>query len=356
MNVKQGKIMTAIVGSYPKAEDIFFKEGRALLDDCGLSFYDLERKFGKEEFQRRLDAAALKAITDQNDAGIDIVTDGEERREHYVLHVLRGLGGFDFEHRVESNIRGGTCQLPRAAGTITYRGPILIDEFLFTKKHAAGIAKINLPGPSTVVDSVVDDYYRSDREQMARDYATAIRQEVENLIKSGCRAIQFDDPVLLRRPGEAKVWGLDALQLCFSGIEDKALYTVHICRGYPNEDLKKKGIKYKADEDHYEEILSWLNESSLDVISIEAAQCNLDLSVLPAAGKKTVMLGILDVGRNDIESVESIVARGREALRYLPKRQLIIAPDCGMLELTQTAAKQKLSNMAHAAAVLNESF
>jgi 5-methyltetrahydropteroyltriglutamate--homocysteine methyltransferase len=355
MKLEQDRVMTAIVGSYPKGESIFSKEGRALLDDCGQSFYDIEKSVGKEEFQRRLDNAALEAITDQNDAGIDILTDGEERREHYVLHVLRGLGGFDFENRVERGIRGGTCELPVAVGKIEYRGPILTDEYLFTKEHASGIAKINLPGPSTMVDSVVDDYYQDDREKMARDYARAIRREVESLIKSGCQAIQFDDPVLLRNPRDAEIWGLDALQSCFQGFEDRALYAVHICRGYPNEALQNQGIEYKADGGYYEEMLGWLSESALDVISIEAAQGDLDLSILPAAGSKTVMLGVLDVGTNDVESVELLVARGREALQYLPKGQLMLSPDCGMLELTRTAAKQKLSNMAQAAAILNKS-
>ncbi len=356
MKIEQDRVMTAMVGSYPKGKNIFPKEGRVLLDDCGLSFYGLEREVGKEEFQRRLDAAALEAITDQNNAGIDIITDGEERREHYVLHVLRGLGGFDFEHLVESDIRGGTCALPVAVGRMEYRGPILLEEFLFTKKHCAGMAKINLPGPSTVVDSVVDDFYRGDREKMAREYAGAIRQEVENLIKADCRAIQFDDPVLLHRPQEAKAWGLDVLQSCFRGFEESALYTVHVCRGYPNESLEKKGIKYKSDEGNYEEVLTWLRDSCIDVISIETTQPKFDLSILPAVGSKAVMLGVLDVGTNEIESVESIVARGREALGYLSKHQLILAPDCGMLELTRTVAKQKLYNMSQAASILNVSF
>ena len=136
MKIEQERVMTAIVGSYPKRENIIEKEGRALLDDCGLSFYDLERGVGKEEFERRLEIAALEAITDQNDAGIDIITDWEARREHYVLHVLRGLGGFDFDHRVERDIRGGTCSLPVAVGRIEYRGPSFLRNFCLRKNTA----------------------------------------------------------------------------------------------------------------------------------------------------------------------------------------------------------------------------
>jgi len=246
-----------------------------------------------------------------------------------------------------------TRKLPTVVEKITYRHPILVDDYRFTQKHAEGIPKIGLPGPSTVVDSVVDACYGGDRQQMAMDYAQAIRQEVGSLIAAGCRAIQFDDPVLLRRPDQAQSWGLKALQACFEGFEDRATFIVHICRGYPDKPLERKGIAYKANADYYSDILRWLSQSTLDVVSIEGAQSNLDLSVLPAIGDKTVMLGVLDVGSNRVESVESLVERGRQALRYLPKEQLILAPDCGMLQLSRRAAKQKLTNLAAAAKILN---
>jgi 5-methyltetrahydropteroyltriglutamate--homocysteine methyltransferase len=185
------------------------------------------------------------------------------------------------------------------------------------------------------------------------DYACAIRREVENLIEAGCRAIQFDDPVLLRYPERAKRWGLQALQKCFEGLEDQATFFVHICRGYPDKPLERKGIEYKAKADYYKDILKWLSKSTIDVVSIEGAQSNLDLSVLTAIGEKTVMLGVLDVGSEKVESVESLVERGREALQYLPKHQLILAPDCGMLQLSRAAAKEKLSNLADAVRILN---
>lgn len=231
-----------------------------------------------------------------------------------------------------------------------------MDDYEFTREYADGIAKIEIPGPLTVVDCVVDEYYNGDLEQLAMDYAKAIRHEVKKLLEAGCQVIQFDDPVLLRYPEQTKKWGLKALQSCFHGFERHALYIVHICRGYPHKLLEGKGISYKANEDYYRDLLSWLSDSKIDVISIEGAQSKLDLSILPAIGKKTVMLGVLDVGSNEIESVESLVKRGREALRYLPKEQLILAPDCGMLHLSRTAAKRKLSNLATAASILNASL
>jgi 5-methyltetrahydropteroyltriglutamate--homocysteine methyltransferase len=353
----RGKVLTAIVGSYPKPRYVYRQNGRSLLDSFGFSFDRRQKEVGQAEFTRLLDKAALAAITDQNRAGIDIMTDGEERRGHYVLHIVNRLGGIDACNRKPISMRGGTAQqdAPRVIGKIMYKQPMVLDEFLFTKKHAKGIAKTSLPGPSTVADCVADEHYHGDRKQLAFDYADAIHHEVSALIAAGCQVIQFDDPVLLRYPEAAQAWGLQALERCFAGLEDQASFVVHICRGYPNKPLERKGISYKADEDYYCDVLTWLSVSKLDVVSIEGAACNLDISILSAIGKKTVMLGVIDVGENDVESVESLVTRTNEALRYLPKEQLILAPDCGMLELSRASARMKLMNLSLAAREVNES-
>jgi 5-methyltetrahydropteroyltriglutamate--homocysteine methyltransferase len=253
-------------------------------------------------------------------------------------------------------MRAGTAQqdAPRIIGKIKHKKPVVLDEFLFTKKHAKGIAKIGLPGPSTVADCVADEYYRGDRKQLADDYADAIRHEVAALITAGCRMIQFDDPVLLRYPAAAQAWGLAALERCFAGLEGQATFVVHICCGYPNKPLERKGISYKANQGYYGDILTWLSESKLDIVSIEGAASKLDVSILGAIGKKTVMLGVVDVGENEVESVKSLAARANEALRYLPKEQLILAPDCGMLELSHASARKKLNNLSLAAREVNE--
>jgi len=355
---KQDKVLTAIVGSYPKPKYIFSKSGRKLLDSLGMTFYELEKQIGKEKFQNRLEKASILAIRDQNAAGVDWVTDGEEKRDHYVLYVLRKLGGINFKKLKKVNYRGGILQrdVPIVDRKIRYKGQIVVKDFLYTKKYARKIPKIGLPGPSTVVDCVADEFYKGNLEQMAFDYAKAIRSEVKALISAGCQVIQFDDPVLLRFPERAKKWGLKALMACFEGLEVKATYVVHICRGYPNKPLEKKGIVYKANSEYYKNILSWISKSTIDVVSIEGQQGNLDLSVLPAIGRKTVMLGVLDVGINKVESVSSLYKRGAQALQYVPKNQLILAPDCGMLELSQVAAKRKLVNMSKAATKLNRNI
>ena len=353
--LKQDRVMTAIVGSYPKPKSVFEGSGRELLNEDGHTFYELEKIIGEQEFEKRVDAAARMAIEDQNAAGIDLITDGEERRGHYVYYVLRKLGGISFEHRTEKIIRDGRYmrRVPTVVGKITYQGPILIADYQFTTQYAQGIPKISLPGPSTVVDGLSDAHYQGNREQMALDYAAAIHYEISNLLEAGCQVIQFDDPVLLRYPDQAQRWGMKALQACFKGFENRATFFVHICRGYPDKPLERKGIEYKANVGYYADILDWFSQSSFDVVSIEGAQSNLDLSVLPAIREKTVMLGVLDVGSNAIESVESLIERGKEALRHLPKEQLILAPDCGMLQLSRAAASDKLTNLAEATSILN---
>jgi len=351
----QDRVLTAIVGSYPKPRYIYPRNGRSLLDSFGFAFDRRRRELGSAEFSRLLDKAALDAIKDQDRAGIDIVTDGEERRGHYVLHIANRLEGIDAHNRKAISMRAGTASqnAPRVIGKLGYKEPLVLDEFLFTKKHAKGIAKIGLPGPSTVADCLADEYYGGDRKQLAVDYADAIHHEVAALIAAGCQVVQFDDPVLLRFPDAAQAWGLEALERCFAGLEDRATFVVHICRGYPNKPLERRGIHYKANQDYYHDILSWLSESRLDVVSIEGAASNLDVSILSAIGRKSVMLGMIDVGENGIESVESLVARANEALRFLPKGQLILAPDCGMLELTRASAREKLVNLARAAHAVN---
>src|SRR6266480_1475738 len=228
---RESKVLTAVVGSYPKPRYVYRQNGRSLLDSFGFAFDRRRQELGPAEFSRLLDRAALEAIKDQDRAGIDIVTDGEERRGHYVLHIVNKLEGVDACNRKPISMRAGTAQqdAPRVIGKIKHKKAMVLDEFLFTKKHAKGVAKIGLPGPSTVADCVADEYYQGDRKQLAFDYADAIHHEVAALITAGSRDMQFDDPVLLRYPAAAQAWGLAALERCFAGLEDRATFVVHIC-------------------------------------------------------------------------------------------------------------------------------
>lgn len=350
-----GKVLTAIVGSYPKPRYVYPRNGRSLLDSFGFALDRRRDEVGTAEFSKLLDRAALGAIGDQDRAGIDLVTDGEERRGHYVLSIVNRLEGVDAQDLRPIVMRAGTSRqmAPRVIGKLRWRESLVLDEFRFTQRHAKGMAKIGLPGPSTVADCVADEWYEGNRKALAFDYADAIRHEVEALVAAGCKIIQFDDPVLLRHPEAAQAWGLAALERCFAGLESQATFIVHICRGYPNKPLERKGVRYKANEDYYRDILCWLSQSRLDVVSIEGAACNLDLSALTAIGDKTVMLGVIDVGDNAVETVDALTARAKEALAFVPRDQLILAPDCGMLELTRASARAKLVNLSRAAHAVN---
>ena len=182
---------------------------------------------------------------------------------------------------------------------------------------------------------------------------TPFVSEVAALIEAGCKVIQFDDPVLLRYPDAAKAWGLEALERCFAGLEGRASMVVHICRGYPNKPLERKGSPYKANKDYYRDILDWLSESRLDVVSIEGAASNLDVSVLTRSAPRC---HARCPGRRRERGRERGVstARAEEALTFVARDQLILAPDCGMLELTRASARQKLVNLALAARAVNE--
>jgi 5-methyltetrahydropteroyltriglutamate--homocysteine methyltransferase len=156
-----GGVLTAIVGSYPKPRYVYPRNGRSLLDSFGFALERRRQEMGSAEFSSLLDKAVLEAIKDQKDAGIDICTDGEERRGHYVLHVVNRLEGVDARNLKPISMRAGTTtqSAPRVVGKLAYKGPLLLEEFLFTKQHVKGIAKIGLPGPTTVADCVADEYY-----------------------------------------------------------------------------------------------------------------------------------------------------------------------------------------------------
>jgi len=193
-------------------------------------------------------------------------------------------------------------------------------------------------------------FYKSDKE-LAFGYSKAIRKEVSALKKAGCKIIQFDDPGLLRNLTRSEEWGISALDTCFAGIDVTPV--VHICRSYPNKKYEKKNIAYKSDQGYYPHLLNLLQKSSIDQISIEAKQDNLDPSILKNLGSKTVILGCIDVGNERVETVNEIIDQAKAALRYITPEQLILGPDCGLLELSRESSKTKLTNLAKASTILN---
>jgi len=359
MEKRSNLIKSTIVGSYPKPPYLTENySGRDILDSSGELFSKLERS--NQKFSELVNQAVDETVLDQEDAGMDIITDGEQRRDHYIYSILEHLGGIDVKNKVEKPVykmikgklqQAYTMFVPQVQSSIHYQQSFLVEGFLYTKKKSKKPIKVGLPGPTTVVDAVHNTHYSSQKE-LALDYAKAIRNEVEALRDAGCTHIQFDDPGLLRDLVRAKEWGIDFLDKCFEGIEGITT-TVHVCRSYPNKKFDKLGIIYKSDEAYYPELLQLLQKSKIDQISIEGKQGSLNPEVLKHSGNKTILLGCIDVGSERVESIEEIVEQGNAALQYIESEHLILSTDCGLLQLRQKTAKAKISNLAEAAKILN---
>jgi len=356
-----GKIISTIVGSYPKPAYIMNNiSGRELLDSSGRLFNQIKEKMGEVSFRELENTAVDEAVQDLEETGIDVITDGEQRRDHYIYYILRCLAGFDFANLYQKSIiktignkrqKAYKMLVPKVIAPITHCQPFLVEDFIYAQTKAKRAIKIGVPGPSTVVDAVQNDFY-DDECQLAIDYAKAIREEVWLLKNAGCHIIQFDDPGLLRNIERAREWGIALLDMCFEGVEGITTI-VHVCRSYPNKRLEKLGIRYKSDESYYPYLLDLLQRSKINQVSIEGKQGSLNPSVLQNLGEKSVILGCVDVGVEKIETVEEIVRQGKAALEYINVNQLILGPDCGLLQISREAAKAKLSNLARAAEYLN---
>ena len=340
-------LTTTVIGSWPKP---------AWLSESGGAIYrwevDRTWRFQDEELRRKQGEATEWALREQEATGVDIVSDGEMRRENYIYYYLRNLGGLDFEHRARKTVRAGAYDLvvPAITGPVS-PGPVFLPaDFQFVRSRTDRQVKMTIPGPMTIIDSVENEYY-GDEVALAMDLAAAIRVEVEALALVGCDIVQFDEPAFARYPQEVFDYGLRALEACF---EDIAGITtvVHICCGYPS-DLE---LQPKARTDNYSRIAPLLALCKIDQISIEGAHRPLDLEVLKAFGSKDVIFGLVDVGNPRIETIEEIERRIRGVLEYIQPCRLLPAPDCGMIYLTAETAKAKLTNLVEAAQRVRDSL
>ena len=333
---------------------------RDLLDSSGRDFLAFRAKLGEAEFSKLTDKAVCDAIEDQLAADIDVITDGEQRRGHYIYSVVCHLGGFnchDWEEVPVEKVVDGQRRVayrmakPLVDSEIEHQGLIFVEDYRYAQSRADRPVKVTVPGPSTVVDAVRNAYYVSCQE-LAFAYAKAIRQEVAALEQAGCTTVQFDDPGLMRDLERAQQWGLEALEQCFEGIGGITTI-VHVCRSYPNPELEKSGFHYKSDQGYYPYVLDLVRESKIDQVSIEARSGALNARVLEHLGEKTVLLGCVDVSTEQIEAVDDIRRQAERALKHVHPGQLVLAPDCGLVLLSRDAAKGKLSHLARAAGQLN---
>ena len=287
------------------------------------------------------DDATVLAIRDMELAGVDIVTDGEVRRESYSNRFALSLEGVDSDTPAQTIGRNGRPSVvPRVVGKIRRLAPVEVRDAQFLRAHATRPTKITLPGPFTMSMQAKNEFY-DDEEEMAHDYAVAVNEELRDLKAAGMDVVQLDEPWMQARPEQAARYGVRVLNRALEGIAGPVV--VHLCFGYAQVvDDKPSGYSF----------LPQLADSTAEQISIEAAQPKLDLGVLRELGSKTVLLGVLDLGRKDAETADEVAAHARAALKFIDAERLVLAPDCGMKYLPRALAFAKLKAMAEGAATV----
>ena len=331
---------TTVVGSYPQPDWLV---DRKLLRENIVPRVRLREiwRIHDPYLEQAQDDATLLAIRDMERAGIDIITDGEMRRESYSNRFATALGGVDNENPAMVHRQHYSIAVPRVTGKIERLGPVEVRDMEFLRRNTTRKAKITLPGPFTMAQQIKNDFYKDD-DEMVMDFAVAVNEEVRALEVAGADVIQLDEPWLRNDPAAAQRIAIPAINRALEGL--KVPTVVHLCFGYAAVVDQKK-------PDHYP-FLARLAETTAQQISIEAAQPKLDLDVLKDLPNKIVMLGVLDLGDAAIESAETVAGRIRTALKHLPPERLVVAPDCGMKYLPRETAFGKLKAMSEGAAIV----
>ena len=342
-------MLTTVIGSYPKPNylkitDWFNAKGGTDTENP-TKYYSKEVKQMGEKTEELFLQAATEVIKDQIECGIDIVTDGEVRRENYIHYHCRHIAGVDFETLTEKVARTGNykCWLPTITAKVEAQDSFLVHDWKVSQKLSSKPVKITIPGPMTIADTIANTYYKSD-DKMGFDLAEVINVEIKRLQKAGCKYIQVDEPLFARKPQQAIDFGIDNLAKCFEGLENTEVEKItHICCGYPD---KLDVINYpKAPLDSYKKIAKALDASLIDSVSIEDAHRYNDLELLRNFTKTKVIFGLIKIASSQIETKEEIENRVLDALNYIDKQQLIAAPDCGLGHLPRQLAIEKLKIM-----------
>jgi 5-methyltetrahydropteroyltriglutamate--homocysteine methyltransferase len=331
-----------IVGSYPQPDWLIDRQKlskRFPPRTRALELWRIDPAF-LDEAQ---DDATRLAILDQERAGLDIVSDGEIRRESYSNHFATALDGIDLEHPGKALDRSGEpVFVPRITGPIRRRHPVGVGNVRFLRENSSRRIKFTVPGPFTMTQQAQNDYYATETET-ALAYAAAVNEEVRDLFAAGADVVQLDEPYMQAKPDKAREYGLAALDRALHGITGKTC--VHICFGYA-------ALIHERPEGY--SFLPELAHAACNQVSIETGQSNLDCSVLESLPGKDILLGVLDLSSNEVESVATIKARVRRGLEHVPAERVILAPDCGMKYLSREAALGKLAAMVQAAVELRD--
>jgi 5-methyltetrahydropteroyltriglutamate--homocysteine methyltransferase len=331
---------TTLVGSYPQPE--------WLIDRAKLAGRFPPRVRARELWRvpepllaEAQDDATIMAIKAQEEAGLDIVTDGEIRRESYSNRFATALEGVDIDNPGTALDRSGHPNpVPRIVGKIRRMRPVEVDDLTFLKRHTNRKVKITVPGPFTMSQQAQNDFYESDAEA-AMDYAAAVNEEIRDLFDAGADYVQIDEPYMQARPQKAEEYGLAALNRALDGITQPTI--VHICFGYA-AIIHERPSGYS--------FLRQLKGCSCSQISIETAQSNLDCSVLADLSGKTILLGVIDLSDMSVETPELVASRIRRALPYVAPERIVVAPDCGMKYLPRDVAFGKMRAMVLGAEIV----
>jgi 5-methyltetrahydropteroyltriglutamate--homocysteine methyltransferase len=302
------------------------------------------------------DDAVRLAIADQEEAGLDIVTDGEQRRRHYIWGFVEGLTGIDAHRLGKKKTRGSRysselTSVARIVGDVRRQQPILVEELRYSKAHARRPVKIALPGPMTIVDSLLDEHYGEDERTLANRFAEVLNAEARDLAAQGADIIQFDEPcfnIYVEKVGE---WGIAMLERCLERVNTTT--AVHICYGY-GIPVTLAWKSQNRDWGHYGITLPLLAKSRIHQVSVECAASGVDVSVISALEGKDVMLGVIDVGTNEVESAGLVASRIRKALPYADPNRLYPCTDCGMVPRPRSVARAKMKALVDGAAMVRK--
>lgn len=337
-----GLIRTTHVGSLPKPT--WLAEPEQLRSPWRLS--------GAMLAEGQDDAVAVW-MEEQNLAGLDVVSDGELRRRHYIWGFLDALGTIDFENQGMRRSRGGRytaeTRAPRVLSELVWPGPVMLDALRFAKARTARAVKVTLPGPMTVADSIIDEHGKRNDRDFAFMYADILNKEARALADAGADVIQLDEPCFNIYIDEVADWGIAALERAFQGVTAKR--AVHICYGY-GTPVVLKWKQSNTDWGHYWRTLPLLAKSSVDQISVETAASGVDLAVLDALAGKDVMVGVIDVGTETVESPDTVARRIEGALKFVPAQRFIGCTDCGLVPRSRRAAAEKLRALVRGAALV----
>ena len=335
---------TTLVGSYPQPDWLIDRNKLAGRFPPRVRARELWRvpEAYLEEAQNDATVLAIKA---QEEAGLDIITDGETRRESYSNRFATALEGVDIDNPGTALDRSGHPNpVPRIVGKVRRKRQVEVSDLKFLRQHTTRMVKITVPGPFTMLQQAQNDFYKSE-EEAAMDYAAAVNEEIKDLFAAGADIVQIDEPYMQARPEKARQYGLKALNRALDGV--KGATAVHICFGYAAIiHARPSGYSF----------LPEFAGCSCQQVSIETAQSNLDCAVLEKLRGKKIMVGVIDLEDMTIETPQKVAERARRALPFVPKENVILAPDCGMKYLPREVAWGKMKALVEGAKLLRADF